>query len=147
MNLTAQLTRYPWNQTLLNLDQKAIAFIAPNQLHSCLYENIQGSISGSASPLVASAYGPTRLRRFRASFREIFDEWLRRLAANQKHLPANTAKVADEENVWYSGYLLVVLGELYYYMRNFCSLIGLEQWYFSLIWNNCMWKLQIFWGQ
>ena len=22
---------------------------------------------------------------------------------------------------------------LYYYMRNFCSLIGLEQWYFSLI--------------
>ena len=23
----------------------------------------------------------------------------------------------------------------YYYMRNFCNLIGLEQWYFSLIWN------------
>ena len=22
---------------------------------------------------------------------------------------------------------------LYYYMRNFCNLIGLEQWYFSLI--------------
>ena len=24
-------------------------------------------------------------------------------------------------------------GELYYYMRNFYNLIGLEQWYFSLI--------------
>ena len=25
------------------------------------------------------------------------------------------------------------LDNLYYYMRNFCNLIGLEQWYFSLI--------------
>ena len=24
-----------------------------------------------------------------------------------------------------------MLLELYYYMRNFCNLIGLEQWYFS----------------
>ena len=33
---------------------------------------------------------------------------------------------------------------LYYYMRNFCSLIGLEQWYFSLIWNTkCQISLQI----
>ena len=28
---------------------------------------------------------------------------------------------------------LIVLCSLYYYMRNFCNLIGLEQWYFSLI--------------
>ena len=35
---------------------------------------------------------------------------------------------------------------LYYYMRNFCNLIGLEQWYFSLIWNTYMWKLQTFCG-
>ena len=35
---------------------------------------------------------------------------------------------------------------LYYYMRNFCNLIGLEQWYFSLIWNTYMWKLQILCG-
>ena len=33
---------------------------------------------------------------------------------------------------------------LYYYMTNFCNLIGLEQWYFSLIWNTYMWKLQPF---
>ena len=33
---------------------------------------------------------------------------------------------------------------LYCYMRNFCNLIGLEQWYFSLIWNTDMWKLQTF---
>ena len=39
-----------------------------------------------------------------------------------------------------------VLRPLYYYMRNFCSLIGLEQWYFSLIWNTYMWKLQTFCG-
>ena len=26
-------------------------------------------------------------------------------------------------------------GSLYYYMKNYCNLIGLEQWYFSLIWN------------
>ena len=26
-----------------------------------------------------------------------------------------------------------VFQPLYYYMRNFCNLIGLEQWYFSLI--------------
>ena len=26
-------------------------------------------------------------------------------------------------------------------MRNYCNLIGLEQWYFSLIWNAYMWKL------
>jgi len=35
---------------------------------------------------------------------------------------------------------------LYYYMRNFWNLIGLEQWYFSLIWNTYMWKLQTFCG-
>ena len=34
--------------------------------------------------------------------------------------------------------------QLYYYMRNFCSLMGLEQWYFSLIWETYMWKLQPF---
>ena len=27
----------------------------------------------------------------------------------------------------------LVLQSLYYYMRNFCNLIGSEQWYFSLI--------------
>ena len=31
---------------------------------------------------------------------------------------------------------------LYYYMRNFCNLIGLDHWCFSLIWNTYMWKLQ-----
>ena len=99
MNLTAQLTRYPVNQTLFNLYQRAMALIAPSQLHSCLYENIQGSIGGSASPLVASAYDRPSLRskRFQASLREIWDEWLRRLAADQKHLPANTANVAHEK--------------------------------------------------
>ena len=35
---------------------------------------------------------------------------------------------------------------LYYYMKNFCNLIGLEKWYFSLIWNTYMWKLQTFCG-
>ena len=35
---------------------------------------------------------------------------------------------------------------LYYYMINFCNLIGLEQWYFNLIWNTYMWKLQTFCG-
>ena len=39
-----------------------------------------------------------------------------------------------------------VLYTLYYYLRNFCNLIGLEQWYFSLIWNTYMWKLQTFCG-
>ena len=29
-----------------------------------------------------------------------------------------------------------------YYFRNFCNLIGLEQWSFSLIWNTYMLKLQ-----
>ena len=28
--------------------------------------------------------------------------------------------------------MLDILLTLYYYMRNFCNLIGLEQWYFSL---------------
>ena len=28
---------------------------------------------------------------------------------------------------------LLLIETLYYYMRNFCNLIGLEQWYFSLI--------------
>ena len=41
---------------------------------------------------------------------------------------------------------LLLIGTLYYYMRNFCNLIGLEQWYFSLIWNTYMWKLQPFVG-
>ena len=43
--------------------------------------------------------------------------------------------------VTWAGFLL-----LYYYMRNFCNLIGLEQRYFSLIWNTYMWKLQTFLG-
>ena len=34
---------------------------------------------------------------------------------------------------------------LYYYLRNFCHLIGWEQRYFSLIWNTYMWKLQLLW--
>ena len=34
----------------------------------------------------------------------------------------------------------------WFVMRNFCNLIGLEQWYFSLIWNTYMWKLQTFCG-
>ena len=32
----------------------------------------------------------------------------------------------------------ILLCYLYYYMKNFCNLIGLEQWYFSLIWNTYM---------
>ena len=32
------------------------------------------------------------------------------------------------------------------YMKNVCNLIGLEQWYFNLIWNTYMWKLQTFCG-
>ena len=47
---------------------------------------------------------------------------------------------------WAPFHLLVqylrALSGLYYYVRNFCNLIGLEQWYFSLIWNTYMWKLQ-----
>ena len=39
------------------------------------------------------------------------------------------------------------LERLYYYMRNFCILIGLEQWYFTLICNTYMWKLQTFCGK
>ena len=39
-----------------------------------------------------------------------------------------------------------ILQLLYYYMKNFCNLIGLEQWYFTLIWNTYMWKLQTFAG-
>ena len=35
---------------------------------------------------------------------------------------------------------------LYCYMINFFNLISLEQWYFSLIWNTYMWKLQTFYG-
>ena len=35
---------------------------------------------------------------------------------------------------------------LYYFMRNVCNLIGLEQWYFRLIWNTYMCKLQTFAG-
>ena len=42
MNLTAQLTQYPGNQTIFSLDQGVIALIAPSQVHSCLYENIKG---------------------------------------------------------------------------------------------------------
>ena len=39
-----------------------------------------------------------------------------------------------------------VLRLLYYHMGNFYYLIGLEQWYFSLIWKTYMWKLQTVWG-
>ena len=38
--------------------------------------------------------------------------------------------------------IIITILLLYYYMRNFCKLIGLEQWYFSLIWITYMWKLQ-----
>ena len=45
-------------------------------------------------------------------------------------------------------YLMVMIFSvfisLYYYMKNFCNFIGLEQWYFSVIWNTYMWKLQTF---
>ena len=44
---------------------------------------------------------------------------------------------------WFS---LLYFIPLYYYVRNFCNLIGWEQWYFSLILNTYMWKLQTFCG-
>ena len=47
-------------------------------------------------------------------------------------------KMCSDRKVW----ILGVLVFLYYYMRNFCNLIALDQWYFSLIWNTYMWKLQ-----
>ena len=40
----------------------------------------------------------------------------------------------------------VLFKGLYYYMRDYCNLIGLKQWYFSLIWNTYMLKLQTFFG-
>ena len=47
-----------------------------------------------------------------------------------------------------AAYLMVMIFSvfisLYYYMKNFCNFIGLEQWYFSVIWNTYMWKLQTF---
>ena len=44
----------------------------------------------------------------------------------------------------HDAHYIVKLQCLYYYMKNFCNLIGLEQWYFSLVWNTYMWKLQNF---
>ena len=38
--------------------------------------------------------------------------------------------------------LPIAFYQLYYFVRNFFNLVGLEQWYFSLIWNTCMWKIQ-----
>ena len=35
-------------------------------------------------------------------------------------------------------YIRYSVRTLYYYMRNFSNLFGLEQWYFSLIWNTYM---------
>ena len=35
--------------------------------------------------------------------------------------------------IFSSGHAMFYLLFLYYYMRNFCNMIGLEQWYFSLI--------------
>ena len=45
-----------------------------------------------------------------------------------------------------TSHTVVQLDALYHYMRNFCNLLGLEQWYFSLIWNTYMWKLQTLCG-
>ena len=43
--------------------------------------------------------------------------------------------------------ILLVYARLYYYMRrNFDNLVGVEQWYFSLIRNTYMRKLQTFCG-
>ena len=46
--------------------------------------------------------------------------------------------------LWFTKIIQGVFSSLYYYMNNHCNLIGLEQWYFSLIWNTYMWKLQTF---
>ena len=57
-------------------------------------------------------------------------------------------EVSDQ--ISHESYFLVELNgkfvSVYYYMGNFCNLIGLEQWYFNLIWNTYMWKLQTFCG-
>ena len=45
---------------------------------------------------------------------------------------------------WFLCWVCIIIVILYYYMKIFCNLIGLEQWYFSLIWNSYMWKLQTF---
>ena len=53
---------------------------------------------------------------------------------------------SDIKHKYHECYFEIVVRNLYYYMRNFYNLIGLEQWYFSLIWNTYMWKLQTFCG-
>ena len=58
--------------------------------------------------------------------------------------PPSPDRWQANKSPWWS---LMILHLLYCYMRNFCNLIGLEQWYFSLIWNTYMWKLQILCGQ
>ena len=39
----------------------------------------------------------------------------------------------DSRDTGYDSTRSISLYGLYYYMKNFCNLIGLEQWYFTLI--------------
>ena len=88
----------------------------------------------SASPLLASAYG--RLACV-ASVSERFCEKVgtfcyagkqpKRSISQQTPQTSHTRK-----NVWYSGHLLVVLGELYYYMKKFLQFDWLRAVVFQL---------------
>ena len=79
-------------------------------------------------------------------FRQPFSKQLYSRACKYR-LPANSVQCNSEANqgTWYGNSTdlqFIKLQYLYYYMRNFCTLIGLEQWYFRLIWNTYLWKLQ-----
>ena len=78
--------------------------------------------------------------RFRGRVNQLFPWFSHELW--QRRFPHHWMKGKD----FIGDELLLNFGALYYYVRNFCNLIGLEQWYFSLIWNTYMWKLQTFWG-
>ena len=56
-------------------------------------------------------------------------------------LPSEIYKL-DVKNTTASNFFL----NLYYYVRSFYNLSGVEQWYFSLIWNTWMWKFEPFVG-
>ena len=56
--------------------------------------------------------------------------WYFTIAINCKELRVTLSSINNQHKAVY--------GRSYFYMTNFCNLIGLEQWYFSLIWSTYM---------
>ena len=122
-------------------------FLAFEEYQRVCVEDMAGSASctqGKDSPYcfltsIFSSYPPESFKKI-IFFTCIWSKFVYTSFHSLQTLQQNPCRISQFKRSWReadnppgAGTSQIYLCALYYYMRNFCNLIGLEQWYFSLI--------------